>query len=69
VFIILFIIIWIVAIILAFIADSNSKSFRNNELIPLLQEYGSAIGRTCPGCGRTIPMDARLCPYCAKQLF
>jgi hypothetical protein len=69
VFIILFIIIWIVAIILAVIADSNSKNFRNNELIPLLQGYGSTVGRMCTGCGRTIPTDARLCPYCAKQLF
>ena len=69
VFIILFIVIWIVAIVLAVIADSNSKSFRNNELIPLLRAYGSAIGRMCPRCSRTIPMDARLCPYCDKQLF
>ena len=69
VFIILFIVIWIVAIVLAVIADSNSKSFRNNELIPLLRAYGPAIGRMCPRCSRTIPMDARLCPYCDKQLF
>ena len=23
--------------------------------------------RRCPNCGRTIPMDARACPYCAKK--
>lgn len=30
---------------------------------------GKAAGgdRRCPNCGRTIPMDARACPYCAKK--
>ena len=23
--------------------------------------------RRCPNCGRTIPMDAKACPYCAKK--
>jgi len=23
--------------------------------------------RRCPGCGRVIPMDARICPYCGKK--
>ena len=23
--------------------------------------------RRCPGCGRVIPMDARVCPYCGKK--
>lgn len=24
-------------------------------------------GRTCPSCGRPIPMDAQVCPYCGKD--
>ena len=28
------------------------------------QQAGS--GRICPDCGRSIPMDARICPYCTK---
>ena len=24
-------------------------------------------GRMCPGCGRPIPMDAQVCPYCGKD--
>jgi len=23
--------------------------------------------RHCPNCGRSIPFDARACPYCAKK--
>ena len=23
--------------------------------------------RRCPNCGRNIPMDARMCPYCGKK--
>ena len=30
---------------------------------------GNATGsdRKCPNCGRPIPMDAQVCPYCAKK--
>ena len=24
-------------------------------------------GRNCPGCGRPIPMDSQVCPYCGKD--
>jgi RNA polymerase subunit RPABC4/transcription elongation factor Spt4 len=27
----------------------------------------AATGRICPNCGRPIPMDANLCPYCGKN--
>ena len=64
-FIILFITIWIVAIILALIADSKSEKFRLSELLPIIQGYSLNDGR-CSNCGRLIPADARICPYCAK---
>jgi len=66
VFIVLFLFIWIIAIVLAIIADSNSKEFRNNELKPLLIGYGTDI--KCPNCSRDIPMDGNICPYCGVKL-
>lgn len=27
----------------------------------------AATDRRCPSCGRTIPMDAQVCPYCGKN--
>jgi len=30
-------------------------------------QKGADTGRTCPSCGRPIPMDAQVCPYCGKQ--
>jgi len=25
--------------------------------------------RRCPNCGRVIPLDARICPYCTKKFW
>ena len=30
-------------------------------------EKGADSGRRCPNCGRPIPEDARVCPYCSKK--
>ena len=27
----------------------------------------AGTGRVCPACGRPIPMDAQVCPYCGKN--
>jgi MFS family permease len=34
---------------------------------PIGGEKPAGSDRRCPNCGRTIPMDARACPYCAKK--
>ncbi len=34
---------------------------------PVGGEKKQGSGRTCPNCGRPIPMDARVCPYCSKK--
>lgn len=31
------------------------------------QQSGVSTGRMCPNCGRPIPMDAKICPYCGKK--
>ena len=31
------------------------------------EKKSAADDRKCPNCGRPIPMDARVCPYCSKK--
>jgi RNA polymerase subunit RPABC4/transcription elongation factor Spt4 len=31
--------------------------------------YSMTQGRYCPNCKRSIPIDANICPYCAKKLI
>ena len=31
------------------------------------KQIGSSSDRICPACGRPIPMDAQVCPYCGKD--
>jgi len=34
---------------------------------PGQQQQQQGQGRVCPSCGRPIPMDAQVCPYCANK--
>lgn len=45
------------------------KRIKDGELVPQLetQAYSAYSGRICPNCGRPIPMDANICPYCGKN--
>jgi uncharacterized Zn-finger protein len=54
------------AIIVGAIVDDNSVKFTNNILLPLLEGHPRGK-RRCPNCGRLIPFDANLCPYCGKK--
>ena len=42
---------------------------KNGELIPQVLSSGRSTipGRICPSCGRPIPMDSNVCPYCGKD--
>ena len=33
------------------------------------KQSDSHYDRHCPNCGRSIPFDARACPYCAKKFI
>lgn len=48
------------AIIVGFISESNSKSFAEEEILPLLKS------KVCLKCSRLAPKDASICPYCAN---
>jgi hypothetical protein len=36
---------------------------------PVMKAQSVSQVRHCPGCGRPIPMDANICPYCAKDFI
>jgi len=56
----------IIAIFVGVISESNSKELAETTIYPLLK--GEADRRRCGNCGRLIPSDAVLCPYCGKRL-
>jgi vacuolar-type H+-ATPase subunit I/STV1 len=45
----------VIAVIWLAIKEDNSRS------------YQSRPPRICPNCGRSIPFDAVMCPYCSKR--
>jgi MFS family permease len=42
---------------------------KNGELIPQVSTstQSTSTSRICPNCGRPIPFDANICPYCGKD--
>ena len=39
--------------------------FKNGKLF--VKQQAEEVRRRCPNCGRVIPFDSRLCPYCGKR--
>jgi len=37
-------------------------------IIYIADRYSSVRHRMCPACGRAVPLDALLCPYCGLRL-
>jgi ABC-type sugar transport system permease subunit len=56
----------IIGIIIAIIAEHNSKSFSKDTILPILQG-NNLRERRCPNCIRVIPFEAQNCPYCGTQ--
>lgn len=38
-----------------------------NEMNINKRVYNSSLEGRCPNCGRIIPEDSRICPYCSKR--
>jgi len=43
------------------------KRISSGEFVPIQKSDTSEPDRRCPNCGRGIPDDANVCPYCQKQ--
>ena len=56
---------WLIALYIPY------KRISTGELIPntiqLFDSKGPVSQRHCPNCGRVIPEDAKICPYCGKH--
>ena len=61
--IILAFLILIGGLILALYIDYSSSRFAKEELLPIING-SSKKSRFCSNCGRVIPRDALICPYC-----
>jgi len=62
-----FILIWFAGVIITpWLVQSELNKIIDN---PTLLEYrkNATKLRYCPNCGRRIPFDANVCPYCAKK--
>ena len=59
-----FLVFFIAGIIMPWIVQTELNNLVDNpQLIQKKQQHV----RRCPNCGRKIPFDARICPYCAKN--
>jgi hypothetical protein len=44
------------------------RRITSGELVPVVTDIKSGEpDRKCPNCSRTIPFDAKICPYCSKR--
>lgn len=58
----------IVLIVGAVMFAKSVASEKYAQVARMRQEY-MARDRQCPNCGRTIPADSRMCPYCGTRFM
>lgn len=61
--VILLIVVIIILIAMAAAGSKKTVVVEKNDSEPISKEPD----RRCPECGRGIPFDAKICPYCGKK--
>ena len=60
-----FILIWFFGIFITpWLVQTGLNELADNPQLLQNRQHGA---RCCPNCGREIPFDANICPYCAKK--
>ncbi len=62
-----FILFLFVGIITPYVVQSELNKLADNPNLINSGTQQNNSGRICPTCGRPIPMDAQVCPYCGKD--
>jgi hypothetical protein len=57
----------VVALIYIFIIRSDGTGGKKTVIVQQPVSQDKSSDRCCPACGRAIPFDARVCPYCSKK--
>lgn len=63
-----FLVFLFVGIITPYVVQKEINNLVDNpSLIHSKPQNNNTNGRICPACGRPIPIDANVCPYCGKN--
>ena len=65
--VIYFILFLFVGIIMPYVVQSELNKLADNPNLINAAPQQNNSGRICPNCGRPIPMDANVCPFCGKD--
>ena len=59
-----FLLFWLIGIIMPYMVQSELNRIADDPHLLVNRRHGV---RYCPNCGRHIPFDANICPYCGKK--
>ncbi len=61
------ILIGIILFIVGAVMPEEKTHVVQNQQPVVVQQQSPQPNRYCPGCGKAIPFDANICPYCGKK--